>query len=241
MIKISRLCWRTLLLLCVFLFISLEASAQERPYVVSYSPGTVFHALVRDRVKVLYERAGLPVEFVARPHKRSIADANAGNVDAEAGRVSSVEQRAPNLRRVDVVIMNLAGAAYVRGSAAPEYSEALLDQKEVGMVLGVQWSQKLMKERHAHTVKDYAALFDMLIIGRIELALGTTESAESVLESNPERYKQILQLKPVIFHAPIYHYVNEKNAHLIPLLEKTLQELVDEDYWGDRAKLIAKN
>lgn len=223
-----------LVVLCLLLQPS-PGRAQERVYVLSYSPGTLFHSLVRDRVKVVYERAGIPVMFVPLPHKRSISDANDGLVDGEVGRVTSVEKNAPNLRRVDVKLMDLVGAAYVRRSNDLEYSDILLDVSEVGIVRGVQWAQKVMQGRDVTAVNDYQTLFDMLAINRIDLALATTASADSVLDKKLARHQGIRMLQPPLFSAPIYHYVNKKNADLIPRLEKALRGLHQEHYWSKGA------
>jgi len=207
--------------------------AQQKTYVISYSPGTVFHSLVRDRVKVVYERAGLSVEFVPLPHKRSLQHANEGLIDAEVGRIPNVERKYLNLRRVNVNLINLTGAAYVATPTIEKYSDDLLDTEQVGIVLGVQWCQKKMQDRPSTKLTTYDALFEMLLLNRVNLVLATTASAESVLYNSTQDWKGIRRLEPPIFTAPIYHYVHKKNEHLIPLLEQTIRDLQMEDYWGD--------
>lgn len=222
----------------VLTFVSTHADAAERVYTVSYAPGTVFHSLVRDRVKVLYDRAGIPVRFVPLPHRRSIDDANTGLVDGEAGRVPSVEKANKNLVRVNVKLMGLVGAAYTKRSDSTMYTEDLLNQSKVGIVLGVQWAEKLMKNKQPTKVKDYKTLFDMLHEGRVKVAIATTASADSVQQNHDGNDPAIVRLEPAIFSAPIYHYVNKKNEHLVPRLEKALLELQKENHWGDSNQLV---
>jgi len=231
-------CSLTSFILVLLLTTITHAASSGPMYTVSYSPGTTFHALVRDRVKVIYERAGIPVEFVALPHKRSLYSADTGVVDAEAGRIPRVESVYENLIRVDCKVMDLAGAAYVLGSSDfKEYSEDQLGSLRVGVVHGVQWCQKKVNEwglKKVTPVKDYQTLFDMLKVNRVDIVLATTGSAESVFRTFDGKYDDVERLSPLIFRAPIYHYVNKRNVEIIPALEKALQTLIDEDYWGDR-------
>lgn len=213
-------------------FVSFEAAAYDKGYVISYSPGTVFHDLVRDRIKVVYERAGIEAEFVALPHNRSLISANSGVVDGDAGRVPSVEEKYTNLRRVNVKLMDLNGAVYTARKDIKAYEENMLTDYRVGHVLGVQWAQKKMRGFEATTANSYKALFDMLVQKRIDLILGTEASAEAAVEELGERASDIRKLQPFVFSAPIYHYVHKKNEEIIPRLEKALTELLEEGYWS---------
>lgn len=210
------------------------AHAEEVSFAVSYSPGTQFHRLVQQRVKAIYKRAGIPVTFVQLPHKRSLHSANTGTVDAEAGRVPSVEARYPNLRRVNVKIMDLAGVAYVlKGSPIKTYTPTLLKEKKIGIVLGVQWATKRTTDIPVTAVSDYDHLFRILRTNRVDLVLATQASAEAVLKTMGDQRSLYRRLEPAIFSAPIYHYVNVKNSRLIPKLTKAAQDLIDENYWAE--------
>ena len=206
-------------------------------YQISYSAGTAIHALARERVKTVYERAGLKAEFIPLPHKRSLLSANQGIMDAEVGRISGLEKRYPNLLRVNVKLLDLFGAAYVLDeSPITIYRRELLDTVRTGAIFGVQWSLKELDGRDAEMTVDYDKLIGMLIDKRMDMALGTTFSVEAALKRKGYRDTRIRILEPLIFCEPLYHYVHKKHAHLIPLLEKTLRELWEEDHWGDNAE-----
>ena len=203
-------------------------------YRVSYSPGAAIHALARERVKAVYERAGLSVEFVPMPHKRSLHSASEGLVDGEVGRIAGMEKRYPGLRRVNVKLIDMVGAAYVREeSDITRYRQELLGTVRVGTIFGVQWSLNELNGRPAELVSDYDKLLGMLVEKRVDLALGSTLSVEAALKGNRSRNKRIRRLNPLVFCQPLYHYVHEKNEHLIPLLEKALRELQQEGRWDD--------
>ena len=196
-------------------------------YVVSYAQGTLFHALVKERTEAVYDQAGLKVRFVAVPNMRSLAMANAGEVDADAGRVPSVLERYPNLRRVEGKLMELNGTVYTRRTDIQIYDEGVLRSFRVGYARGVQWAENKMSGSDAIKANDYAMLFNMLSHGRIDIALATEASAVKTLQDmENSASKAIRQLQPFIFSAPIHHYVHKKNVTIIPRLEAAIRELV---------------
>ncbi|MBG0791286.1 MAG: hypothetical protein H0S80_12405 [Desulfovibrionaceae bacterium] len=232
-----RAAWRGLLLAPLAALVLLLCTAAPCPahetYHISFSPGAEIHILARERVRDMYQRAGMAVEFVPMPHKRSIQSAAEGTVDGEVGRIKGLEKRHPGLRRVDVKLIDLTGAAYViEGSAIQHYDRKLLDTVRVGAVNGVQWALRELDGRPAEMVSDYTRLFGMLVENRVDMVLGSTLSTEAVLNKEGIRNRRIRKLTPLVYCAPLYHYVNEKHADIIPLLEQALRELWAEDHWG---------
>jgi polar amino acid transport system substrate-binding protein len=190
--------------------------------------------MARDRLEAVYGRAGLPVEFVPLPQKRSLAQAEDGTIDGDAGRIPGLEKEFPTLVRVDVKLMDLIGVAYVlKERPIGDYRLALLDTLRVGAVRGVLWAEKAMDGRHLEQVNNYETLFSMLLEGRIDLALGSKVSAESIFRKDKARYAGIRGLAPPVYRVFFYHYLNIKNADIVPKLEKALRELRAEDYWHD--------
>jgi polar amino acid transport system substrate-binding protein len=211
-------------ILCL-LSVPLPLLAAERVYTLSYSPGTLFHQLVRERTEAVYKKAGLKAKFIPLPHNRSLMSANAGLVDGDVGRVSSIEEKYSKLKRVGEKLMNLNGVVYTLNPDIQRYDDRLLDQYRVGYVLGVRWPQKKMAGKTATTAPNYAALFEMLLQGRVDLILATEASADAAMHDLEGRADKVRGLQPYVFSAPIYHYVNEKNINIVPQLERALKEL----------------
>lgn len=206
----------------------------REPYRIGFAQNARIHQEARARLEAVYKRAGLPVEFVPLPQKRSLLLAVDGLLDGDVGRIPGLEETYPSLVRVDVKLLDLIGAAYVvRGQDFGDYRVALLDSLRVGAVRGVLWAEKLMGDRPMEKVNNYETLFDMLLAGRIDLALGSRSSAEGVLRDDRARYASIRMMVPAAYQTPFYHYVNRKNADIVPLLEKALRELRAEGGWHD--------
>lgn len=232
---INRTHWRgpVLALLAWALVLSAAAPCPAREtFRISYSPGAAIHVLARERLKEVYDRAGFDVEFVPMPHKRSIQCAADGVVDGETGRIKGLENRFPGLIRVDVKLVDLTGGAYVTGdSPITRYDTGLLDSVRVGAIKGVQWSERELADRRAEMVGEYTQLLGMLVEGRVDMVLGSTLSVEAALREDAAHDRPVRRLEPLVFCSALYHYVNEKNARIVPLLEKALRELWAEGRW----------
>ncbi|WP_338669217.1 substrate-binding periplasmic protein [Pseudodesulfovibrio methanolicus] len=225
-----------LLVIAAWCLSSAAPSPARGPYRIGYAPGARIHVEARNRLEAVYGRAGLAVEFVPLPQKRSLVQAVDGVIDGDVGRIPGLERKFPTLVRVDVKLMDLVGVAYViKGQRIGDYRPELLATLRAGAVRGVLWAEKIMDGRRLEQVNTYETLFGMLLAGRIDLALGSRRSAEDVFRTNRARYARIRELEPPVYHVPFYHYVNIRNADIVPRLEKALRELRAEDYWHDEA------
>ena len=219
----------------VCLSFAVPCQARE-PYRIGFTPGVLVSVEAKDRLTLAYERAGLPVEFVPLPQKRSLYLAAEGSLDGEVGRIAGLEKRYPSMVRVNVQLMVFRGAAYVAaGRDIDAYSDELLDTLRVGSLCGVVWAEKVMKGRCLEHVKNYDSLFGMLQEGRIDMALCSMTSAEAAIADNPGVSGRIRRLEPQVYQAAFYHYLHMKNADIVPQLEKALRELRAENGWDDES------
>ena len=221
-------------LVALFLSSTTPCLARE-PYRIGYTPGVLISMEAKNRLEVVYARAGLPVEFVALPQTRSLGLSVEGSLDGEAGRVAGLETQYPSMIRVGPRLLGFNGVAYViKGQRIGQFREELLDVMKVGSLCGIIWVEKIMRGRSLEQVKTYDALFNMLLEGRIDIALASLDSAESFL-CGFRGHGRIELLEPIVYQTMLYHYLNRKNADIAPLLEKALRELRAEDYWHDAA------
>ncbi|WFS62952.1 transporter substrate-binding domain-containing protein [Pseudodesulfovibrio thermohalotolerans] len=212
---------------CVALCLLAAATGHARePYRIGFSPDAMVHVKARERLEAVYRRAGLPVEFVSLPTKRSLVLASDGILDGDAGRIPNLEKNYPSLIRVNVPLLELIGTAYVLKKREMErFDKSLLDEMTVGAVRGVLWAERVMAGRPLVLVNNYETLFNMLLEGRIDIALGSRSSAEKAFREQAGRFDGIRGLSPSAFRTPFYHYLHEKNARIVPRLEKALREL----------------
>ena len=222
------------LLVAVWAVLCLSSASAREPYRIGYTPGVLISMEAKERLVAAYERAGVPVEFVPLPQKRSLYLAAEGSLDGDAGRIAGLENQYPSMVRVNVKLMDFYGAAYVvERQDIAGFRDELLDTMKAGSLCGVVWAEKVMRGRCLEHVNTYEALFGMLLEGRIDIALGSKSSAEAALADNGTRYRRIRQLEPVVYRTSFYHYLHIRNAEIVPQLEKALHELRAQGHWGN--------
>ncbi len=213
--------------------VPINSVAADRIYEIGYSEGAPFHFLAIERLRLVYNRAGLEFRFIALPTKRSLVTANYGSIDGDAARVPSIARKYKNLRRVDVKLIDLRGVAYTDRKDIKKYDEGLLAKYRIGYVLGVQWAEKKLKAYGSLAAPDHSRLFKMLKRDRFDIVFATEVSGDAVIREKGGDAYGIVKLQPPIFSTETYHYVHKKNASIIPKLEAALRSIRDEGIWSN--------
>ena len=220
------------LLLCIVAIAGVRPlAAQPRTYMIGYNEGSVFHEQAISRLRLVYQRLGLKVQFVPLPSKRSLVDANAGVLDGDVARVPSIQSSYEQLIRVDEPLLHLQGVAYTTRRDLQHFDRQKLDNYTIGHVRGVRWAEDVLRGYHPVTVYSYNSLFKMLARGRLDLVFATESSGDPIVEAMGREAESIVKLKPVIFSGATHHYVHRNNRELVPRLEQAIRDLRREQQW----------
>jgi polar amino acid transport system substrate-binding protein len=178
-----------------------------------------------------YRRLGIGLEITARPHARALAESNAGHFDGELVRMAGLESRAPDLRRVPNSLFYLQHAVYATHPISVDVTSwhALrVSGLRVGTRLGAAKAEQELEGKLASRPASYEALVQMLLLGRIDVAVVVNGVIETLLKTAPDeiRSQQTVIRKLVVFDgAPVYHYLHKKNAALIAPLAEQLRRM----------------
>ncbi len=211
---------------------SISNAAEDRTYIIGYNDGSPFAYLARDRLKLVYERAKLKVEFVSFPSRRSLENANNGNTDGDVARVLTIQKKYPNLRRVNVELIYLNGMAYSANPKILNYEESLLGKYRIGSVGGVRWSEDKLKGYKSKTVNKNIQLLEMLLLDRIDIVFVTEASGDTIIRDRKE-FSSIRKLQPPVITLVTHHYVHKKNVEIIPILEEAIRSIRNDKIWTD--------
>ena len=222
---------RFLLLCLVALAGARPLAAQPHTYLIGYNEGSVFHEQAIDRLRMVYARLGLEVQFVPLPSKRSLVDANAGVLDGDVARVPSIQSSYDQLVRVNEPLLYLQGVAYTTRRDLKRFDRRQLEDFNIGHVRGVRWAEDALRGYHPVTVYSYNSLFKMLARGRLDLVFATESSGDPIIAAMGSDAHRIIKLAPVIFSGATHHYVHRDNRHLVPKLEAAIRELRREQQW----------
>lgn len=177
-------------------------------------------------LKDAYAQLNIEIRIKEYPGERSLVMANTAKTDGELGRIAGMEKQFPNLVMVPVPLMHLSVSAYSNQNIfVTSFSD--LKKYRIGFVAGTKIVENFtdgFPNRLGVSRPDQ--LFEMLLLGRIDVAIDMTEDGLIVLQV--AKYKTIKAVSPALAEGDIYHYLNKKHADLVPKITKVLQEMSDQ-------------
>ncbi len=167
-----------------------------------------------------YSTLGIDIEIQHYPPKRSILYSNSGKTDGEVMRIIGIEDRFPNLKRVQIPICALESKAYTTQLSTDLADWQSLTDYRIGIVRGHLYASNATKGMNVTEVDNDLTLFKMLELGRIDVAISITYDAIKAIHHH--QIEGVTGHKPSIHYAELYHYVHVSHQDLIPQLESTL-------------------
>ncbi|WP_158947220.1 substrate-binding periplasmic protein [Pseudodesulfovibrio cashew] len=181
--------------------------------------GVLFERILREA----YGELGYSVVIRRVPAERALVMANAGLVDGEAARVPVIELRNPDLIKVPTPLYVNRVAAFTRGKDIDlEAGWDSLRQYRIGCLLGYKYINKQTQGMERVMVPSYEQLFALLRKGRVDIVVA--EYLDAMSNILKEDDFQVLQ--PFLAENPMYHYLNKKNAALVPKVDAVLRRML---------------
>jgi len=174
---------------------------------------------------IAYGALGVKVNYEQMPGPRALIESNAGRMDGELSRTSTVEESASNLRRVDVPLSFFIASAIVLRNfgPAPTSLDAVSKMASVGVVRGLSTPEYLTRGwPNITSLASYGQALKMLQLGRIDVLLAGDEGARDAMKINH------LNARDFEFHTiakvPTFHYLYKGNEALVPLVGAELMK-----------------
>jgi hypothetical protein len=171
-----------------------------------------------------YSQNGYRVAFHPTPAGRSLTATNKGEFDAELIRISVIEEAAPNLIRVPVVLTK--GELKLYCLISVRCDKSILDDSSqvIGVLRGFNLTSKYMEKRNAsvYSLPSTDSLGKIIEKNRLEYILTVQNKKLGNAALLDEAKYQSITLST--FNA--YHYLHKKHKDLIPKLTETLNKLL---------------
>jgi len=162
----------------------------------------------------IYQRLGHEMTLIRFPGKRSLVEANQGNVSGELIRVKTAAQLLPNLVRIPTpvgclkaMVLTLKGQPKVVGMGG-------LLGKRVGIVRGIEFTDRITQNLSRQVLNSIDSLFQALLNGRVEVIIFPELDAIEYLESHQLTEKVMISEAPII-EVSLYHYIHKSHPALI--------------------------
>lgn len=149
---------------------------------------------------------------------RALIESNAGLVDAELFRVAGIDNKYKNLIQVPGAISFSRIFAYVRkdSNLSPKNWTDLKGLR-VGYVIGAKVVETKLQGIRSVGVQRPEQLFDMLKLGRLDVAVYTA-TTENI-------HEDIIPINTPLLKVPVYHYIHIKNRDLLVPLRDSIRLL----------------
>ena len=184
-------------------------------------------AIGAEILQVAYGRMDIGISVVKYPGKRSLHEANLGNIDGEIQRVIGLEKHYPNLIRIPTPINYVEPYFFSKNRDITLGNCQALESYTVGMVRGIIYQELCSeKARKVIVVDDFNVLMKLVDTGRIDVAIAAKVNGLSGLSRQNMKSVYLLSpppLKPI----ELYHYLNNKNAHLVPQINEILKVMLE--------------
>lgn len=210
--------------LVVWLSLASSASAAEKKLVFSTIEGSPLAQIAGVVMARAYERLGIPIEIYYTSGKRALIVSSGGHVDGELVRIGVVKERFPALKQVPVPNLEAKGLVFVREEDRDRIADSNLSKVRVGYLEGVVQAAKFtIGFENVWQGQSASELFQLLSTGKLDAVV--SDRFDGPLTIAKLGLLNVVPLGPPFQVEPMFHYIHEKNSHLIPKVAAVLLEM----------------
>lgn len=175
-------------------------------------------------LEAAYAKLGIEVEAVSMPAQRSLVESNDGRLDGEMGRIATIQAQYPNLIRIDVPIFTFQGVAWACNNTTYVDGWESLRGYHVGVRIGVRFAEiGTQGYPNIYKARSDEDAFQLLMEGRLDFVVSSYLVGRKIGKKLGIDCLRVSG-KPLVVGS-MYHYLNKKNAALIPKITRTLQTM----------------
>lgn len=167
----------------------------------------------------VYREMGFDAQITVLPSARALSATNAGQFDAEVGRIPNISPSYPDLAYTQEPLLKVQLVAVtLKGKPIGIQSKADLEKFRVGYLNGMSVSEYYVKKESltANSVASHEQLAKMLEIGRLDVVLMGTAFKQSPVFA-------VAETKWVIDEFNVFHIFHKRNRDLIPIFDAQLR------------------
>lgn len=189
-------------------------------------------------LRVVYQRARIPMELVDVPAKRALIESSSGALDGEVHRIFDVSLQYPSLLPLVPAINFIEPTAFVRKAKTMTVDGwDSIKPYNVAIVFGVGSSERGTREfpnvTYCTTLEQ---AFKMLTADRVDIVVSDEFSGLEALKKLGLQ-DDVTPLHPPLEHIEIFHFLNKRHADIIPRVEKVISGMAAS---GELARLRAE-
>lgn len=221
------------LLVLVTLFFTVSLRAQPEIVVSGIADIMTDTVVAQDILREAYKRIGYKMVYDPQPAARALHRAEKGITDAAATRVKKMMLKYPSLIIVPVKMFEFRVSIFTKDKDMVVSLDSLKDSR-IGIRRGIKIVEAQTMDMDTWSSTYTPELFEMLESDRLDaLYIAKVDGVMTLTQLRNEdkyRFKDIVDLSPALINIPVYHFVHEKNKHLVEELTKVLTQMKNEGY-----------
>ena len=210
------------ILLSIFLC-SISLFAQT--YTFSGGKNNVVQMVASKILKKAYAEANIEIEALFLPLQESLEQSNEGITDGELARIEKITELYPNLRCVPVSISSVEAVAFSKKQDIFIHDWNDLQGRNFTIVRGAKFIESATKNMQKQYVSSIKEAFISLENGKTDIIVLPKKSAIRLILK--KEFKNIKPISNTLQELELFHFVNKKNAYLIPIITPILQKMKD--------------
>jgi polar amino acid transport system substrate-binding protein len=184
-------------------------------------------SIVDELVRVAFAQIGREAQIVPQPAERSLINANRGINDGDLLRVEGIDEIYPNLVRVPVRLIDFDFVIFTKRAMPPITGWDDLKPYSVAIIRGWKILEKnVLGTAYLTKVEDAELLFQFLDSDRADIVI--YERLQGLYVIRNLGLSDIQVVEPPLVSRPMFLYLHKKHRTLIPALERTLTQLIQD-------------
>jgi len=207
----------------ILIFSPLTLSAES--YVFSGGKNSLIQSISAAVLVKAYKKAKIEIKPVFLDLQYSLQQSNAGITDGEIARVSQIIKFTPNLIKVPVPIASLDAVAFSKNTSIKINNWSDLANHKFTIVSGVKYIEVATKQYNPEKTPSFAEAIELLQTGKTEIIVASKVAFVNLIYK--KAYSDIKAISGSLKNLKLFHFVHNKNQHLIPIITPILQKMLD--------------
>lgn len=214
-----------LLLISLNFFVSISVKSEELTLTLTKVAGE-HNEITVAATRILseaYENIGINVTIEELPSKRALFLSNKGITDGELIRIDNIDLKYTELIKVPVAYMSIRHMVWTKNVVLPCNDKVNLSPYLIGFNRGYLFAEGVTKGMNKYAAGSFQQVFKMLDLGRVEVAIATDYTGKSIIRELD--LQGISMLPTPLDITPVFHYLHDKNKHLLDRITSSLQKM----------------
>ena len=188
---------------------------------ITNSPDQIVGAAV---LKVIYAKAGIPIEIIPLSGKRALLESSQGRLDGEVHRILEIGSIFPDLIKLPTATNYIEQTIFSKDQSFILNGCESLRGKLVGRAIGVKYAEMCtLGMDNVAVLPDSSSLMKSLDRGIIDYAI--TSHLNGLVQLKKLKINSVIALKPALAKRLLFHYLHKKHKDLIPKLESIMAKM----------------